>query len=172
MVRKILVILLMLALTEQEALANLIWPGLAVHFAFSLKAIVIGLIIEAVVIKNLFQFGLFRSLFTSFCANFVSALIGFILVPIVTLVWEFFLAFILNKFIAVSSFHLIGWIMSALIAGSVSTAIELFIIGRYFFTSHFTKIQIFIFYIANLLTAFIALMEGLSMSKRQGLDFF
>lgn len=142
----------------QTAAANVVWPALYLETRlFSWWAISLGLAVEYLFVRQLFQTTPWRALKTTVAANTVSALAGVLLIPLAGILWELGPGLLLYTLAGYGTFNPATWLGSFLLACAVNTALEGYVY-RYFKLPFRFKSRLFaLFMLANAISVGAAL---------------
>ena len=113
--------------------ANVIWPALYVQTRLlSIPIIFAGLLIETGILRIYLGMNWVSAAKASFMANAASAILGLFLIPIGGIVWEFVPGMFLHRAFGMGTFNPATWIGTFAIAVLINTAIELFVLRKWF----------------------------------------
>ena len=116
-------------------LANFVWAGLIlISWLLAVPSILIGLVIEYFFVKKLTGFSVKRSILADVTMNAASLLLGIILIPLVSFVWEISFSSLLWKLNnqIVGSFHPVNLTATYILAVLVNTIIENLVLRKVF----------------------------------------
>lgn len=140
-------------------LANMVWPALYLSQRYyTWWAIAIGLLIETGVLCWLTRKSPARCFFIAFIANTISAGVGYFAFIWIGLAWEFLVSYTIYLLIPVGTFNPFGWFATTALAALFSSTIEWGVI-KYIFKTPTDRRFYWIFFLANLVTAGIALVS-------------
>lgn len=106
------ILLILLLLIPVSVSANVVWPSVYIAEGMrSFYVILAGLVIETVFVKFFLKENLFKSVLITFVMNIISAVVGFVLIPVSGLIGEIMLI-PFGK----GTFHISHWIMSYILA--------------------------------------------------------
>lgn len=127
------IIFLLLATAATPAFANMVWPALYLETRlFTWWAIGIGLLVELLAIRIIFNISWRRSAIASIAANAGSALLGLPLIPLAGIAWEFFPGSLYMGLLDWGTFNPVTWAATFVIACLLNAFIEGFILRRWF----------------------------------------
>jgi hypothetical protein len=113
------------ALIPTVAHADLVWPALFIEpRLLSVPIVVVGLLIEASVLRFGFQMRWPRAIFASVVVNSISAALGAILIPLAGVAWEFFPGALIDRALNVGTFNPLTWSATFFLAVAVTTGVE------------------------------------------------
>ena len=108
-----------------SAYANMVWPALYLETRlFSWWAITVGLVIEYLFVRKLFNISPKKAVIATFGANFVSAVAGIVLIPLSGIAWEIFPGLLFMKILDMGTFNPITWVGTFLLACCVNVLLE------------------------------------------------
>jgi hypothetical protein len=114
-------------------IANLVWPALyVVGRMTAITPIVAGLAVEFVFLRYVTSLRGFRCFSADLAMNFVSALLGIVLIPVVGIAWEFVAAVTIHPLFDVGTFNPATWTATALLAALTNAAVEGQVLKSYF----------------------------------------
>ncbi|MBO9546056.1 hypothetical protein [Caulobacter sp.] len=105
--------------------ADMVWPALFLEpRLLSVPVVVLGLLIESAMLR--FGFGLSwrRSALLAIVVNAVSAALGFFVIPLAGIAWEFFPGQVLYAIFDLGTFNPFTWTANFLLAVAITTGIE------------------------------------------------
>ena len=113
--------------TILPAYADIVWPSLyIVKGLYSIKVIVIGLIIELLFVKYLTGVNWKKASVITILMNLITTIIGTILIPISGLCSEFIFDFVFHAYdkFGIGTFHWSHWLISYILIILINTFIE------------------------------------------------
>lgn len=115
-------------------LANFVWAGLIlVSWLLAVPVILIGLGIEYFFVQKLTGFSVKRSIFADVTMNAISLLLGVLLIPLFSFVWEISVGSLLWELNnQIGSFHLINMTATYILTVLINTVIENFALRNIF----------------------------------------
>ncbi|MBV9512315.1 MAG: hypothetical protein JO303_18750 [Caulobacteraceae bacterium] len=120
-----LVVAAIVMLVPTFAHADVIWPALFLEpRLLSVPIVVVGLLIEAAVLRLGFRMRWLKAIFASAVANAISAALGAVLIPVAGIAWEIFPGILLYKVLNMGTFNPFTWAATFSLATAVTTAIE------------------------------------------------
>lgn len=155
------IIACLLLIISFSAYANMVWPAVYLEARlFSWWAISAGLVIESIFVLKLFNLPAIKAFIATFCANFVSAVAGIILIPLSGIAWEIFPGSIFNELFNMGTFNPITWSATFIIACMINVAIEGGVYQKLFKLPFKYKSKTFFwFLIANAFSVGVALIS-------------
>ena len=144
-------IILLLVLFPAVTHANVVWPALFLETRlFSWWAILVGLLIEYLFVRKLFQVSPQKAMLATISANTASAVLGIILIPLAGLAWEIFPGLLFYHVLKMGTFNPITWCATFLIACAVNVALEGLVYKKTFMLNFLFKSRMFFwFMLAN-----------------------
>ena len=141
-----------------SAYANMVWPALYLETRlFSWWAITVGLVIEYLFVRKLFNISPKKAVIATFGANFVSAVAGIILIPLSGIAWEIFPGLLFMKILDMGTFNPITWAGTFLLACSVNVLLEGVMYKKVFKLPFLFKSKLFLwFLVANTFSVGVA----------------
>lgn len=148
-------------------LADVVWPALYLEVRLlSWWAIFFGLIIEYFFIKKIFNLELKYTLKIVTIANFVSAILGIILIPLGGIIWEIFPGLIFYNLFHLGTFNPITWSGTFLLASLINAIVEGFIYKKIFKIELLFKSRKFVYlFLINMLSVSLAFISILIYPK-------
>jgi uncharacterized membrane protein SirB2 len=117
----------------QIFVADLVWPALFLEQRlFSWWAIGFGLLVELFFVRWLTGLSWRMSAVANIAMNAASSLLGFFLIPIAGIAWEFFPGAVLYKVFNIGTFNPGTWVATFLLAVLINSALETTVL-RYVF---------------------------------------
>ena len=108
--------------------ADILWPGLVIGMGlFSVWPIILtGLIIEFFFVRIITNLSLSRCLIADIAMNAASTLLGIVLIPLGSIIWEFGRTILCHYLLHVrmGTFDLVGWTGTGVIAVLINTLVE------------------------------------------------
>ncbi|WP_396586766.1 hypothetical protein [Bermanella sp. R86510] len=140
-----------LMLVPVVAHANVVWPALYLETRlFSWWAISIGLLVEYLFVRKLFNVTPQKAVLATITANAASAIFGILLIPLAGIAWEVFPGLFLYHVFKMGTFNPITWCATFLIACAVNVALEGLIYKKAFKFNFLFKSKMFLwFMLAN-----------------------
>ena len=160
MIRKIILLIFALAFPA-VTYANMVWPSLYLETRlFTWWAITLGLVVEYLFVRKLFEVPITKAIIGTFLANLLSAVAGIILIPLSGIVWELTLGAIVMLITGHGTFNIYAWIGSMLFACIVNVLLE-GIVYKYYFKGkfYFKSKKFWWFVLANAISVGVALLS-------------
>ncbi|MFT5593924.1 MAG: hypothetical protein ACI8SR_002311 [Oceanicoccus sp.] len=131
--------------------ANVVWPALYLETRlFSWWAISVGLLVEYLFVRKLFQVTPQKALLATITANVASAILGILLIPLAGIAWEVFPGLLFYHVLKMGTFNPVTWCATFLIACAVNVALEGLVYKKIFKFSFLFKSRMFLwFMLAN-----------------------
>jgi hypothetical protein len=150
---------LLILLTPGVAYANMVWPALYLETRlFSWWAITVGLVIEYLFIRRLFNLAPKRAAIATFTANAASAVAGVIFIPVSGIVWELFPGSLYMWAFGWGTFNPLTWGGTVFLACLINAFIESVIYRKVFKVSLVIKSKAFLWLVvANAFSVGVAL---------------
>ena len=140
-------------------LADVIWPALLLEGRIaSWWAIGAGLAIEYLLVRSITDLSPLRAALADVSMNAASTLLGFILIPIAGIAWEFFPGILIYKVFNIGTFNPGTWTATIVMAATINAFIERFVLRR-FFKQVVTKRGFWLLFGANALTVTLAFVS-------------
>lgn len=115
----------MLMLFPLVAHANVVWPALYLETRlFSWWAICVGLLVEYLFVRKLFEIKPLKAVIATIAANAASAILGILLIPLAGIAWEVFPGLLFYHVLKMGTFNPITWCATFLIACAVNVVLE------------------------------------------------
>ena len=141
------------------ARADVIWPALFLaERRWSVWVIVLGLLIEALLLWRAFALPARRALWASLVINTVSLLLGTVLIPTVSFLWEAMPGRLIYALLGAGTFSPVSWLGSTLVISFINTVLEGPVLRR-FFGVPFTRRTVCWLMLANLCSVGLALLS-------------
>jgi len=138
------------------AFGNVVWPALYTETKVSsLPIISLSLVLEYLVIRQLFKSNIKESVLYTIAANVASGLIGLILRPLSGIAWELSLGILVMWMFDWGTFNPVAWFFVPIVGGAVNAALELLTI-KLIWKKKFTKKNFFSLWAINWITVGIA----------------
>lgn len=151
-----------------DAHADVIWPALVTEpRLLSVPVIVLGLFLEAVVLKVFFEHSWRQAGTRSLMVNAISTLLGVVLIPLSGLVWEFVAGQFVNRALDVGTFNPVTWAATLVLAATISTLVEGGVL-QVFFSVTFNTRRWLIWFAANFVTTAVAVASVLLSTDVEG----
>jgi len=132
-------ILVCSVLLPAVAYGNVVWPALYTETKVSsLPIISLSLVLEYLVIRQLFKRSIKESVLYTITANIASGLIGLILRPLSGIAWELSLGMLVMWIFDWGTFNPVAWFFVPIIGGAVNASPELLTI-KLIWKEKFTK---------------------------------
>ncbi|MDN3639084.1 hypothetical protein QWY82_09715 [Simiduia curdlanivorans] len=138
--------------------ANAVWPALYLETRlFSWWAISVGLVVEYLFVRKLFQVTPKKAIFVTITANAASALLGILLIPLAGIAWEVFPGLLFYHVLNIGTFNPITWCATFIIACAVNVALEGLVYKKTFRLNFLFKSKMFLwFLLANAVSVGVA----------------
>jgi hypothetical protein len=105
--------------------ANVVWPALYLETRlFSWWAICVGLLVEYLFVRKLFEVTPLKAVIATIAANAASAILGILLIPLAGIAWEVFPGLLIYHVLKIGTFNPITWCATFLIACAVNVVLE------------------------------------------------
>ena len=105
--------------------ANVVWPALYLETRlFSWWAICVGLLVEYLFVRKLFEITPLKAVIATIAANAASAILGILLIPLAVIAWEVFPGLLFYHVLKMGTFNPITWCATFLIACAVNVVLE------------------------------------------------
>lgn len=141
------------------AYADVVWPALFIEpRLLSVPVVVIGVLIEAAVLRFGFSMEWGRAGLLSLVCNTVSAALGTILLPLSGIVWEFFPGILLYRIFQLGTFNPVTWLATFVLAVAISSGIEVVCL-RVIFKTPWNRRRWLLWFGANAVTAGLAFLS-------------
>lgn len=138
------------------AYGNVVWPALYTETKVSsLPIISLSMVLEYLVIRQLFKRSIKESVLYTITANVASGLIGLILRPLSGIAWELSLGMLIMWIFDWGTFNPVAWFFVPIIGGAVNASLELLTI-KLIWKEKFTKKNFLSLWAINLITVGIA----------------
>lgn len=119
-----------------------------------------GLVIEFLFIKWLFHLSYRKSFWADVSANFASALLGIIFIPLAGLLWELFPGLLLNRITGLGTFNPVTWFWTFLSGCLINAYIESIVYKKVFQINFDFKSKTFLWLLlANAISVAVALLS-------------
>ncbi len=149
-------ILVCSVLLPAVAYGNVVWPALYTETKVSsLPIISLSMVLEYLVIRQLFKRSIKESVLYTITANVASGLIGLILRPLSGIAWELSLGMLIMWIFDWGTFNPVAWFFVPIIGGAVNASLELLTI-KLIWKEKFTKKNFLSLWAINLITVGIA----------------
>ncbi|KZN35211.1 hypothetical protein N480_19395 [Pseudoalteromonas luteoviolacea S2607] len=151
-------VFLLVLLIPVPAYANMIWPALYLETRlFSWWAITLGLVIEYLFVRKLYDVPIIKAVLATIGANLVSAVVGIVLIPLAGIVWEIFPGILFYKVLGMGTFNPITWTATFILACLVNLALEGLVYKKVFKLPFQFKSKLSIwFFLANTVSVGVA----------------
>lgn len=157
-------ILIISLIASSTALANVVWPAAIVAArkytdGMVWAAIAAGILIELFLLNKVFTDSFRKVLLMVLVANLVSALLGWVLIPLSGILHELSIGLILSIFSNYGTFSLTAWINTFILTALTSTIIESGVY-RFGFKKKFHKSKIFlIIFLSNTISTAVTYLN-------------
>jgi hypothetical protein len=144
---------------SQPAVSDVVWPALYLETRlFTWWAIGLGLLIEFFFVRWLFALSPTKAALATLAANAVSALLGFVLIPLSGIVWEVFPGLLIYPLFHMGTFNPLTWAATFILACLVTTGLEA-IVYRFGFKFMVRRREFGWLLIANALSVAVAFVS-------------
>jgi len=143
-------------LLPAAAFGNVVWPALYTETKVSsLPIILLSLVLEYLVIRQLFKSNIKKSALYAITANVVSGVIGLVLRPLSGIAWELSLGMLVMWIFDWGTFNPVAWFFVPIIGGAINASLELLTI-KLIWKEKFTKKNFLSLWAINWITVGIA----------------
>ena len=137
--------------------ANMIWPSLYISEGMRIWWIIaIGLVIEFIFVKLFTKDNYLKSIIMVITMNLISALVGFVAIPLVGILGEIIL-FPIDSIFNLGTFHISHWIFAYLLTASCNASIETLVL-KFIFKKIYKNIILWLF-CANVFSVIICAIK-------------
>jgi hypothetical protein len=140
-----------------SVLADMVWPALLLEGRIlTWWAILAGLGIEYFFVRGITNLSFSRAAVADIAMNAGSTLLGILLIPIAGIIWELFPGLIIYKLFDIGTFNPGTWIATILMAATINTFIERFVLRKLFKQPVARKRDFWLLFMGNAISIAIA----------------